>query len=198
MARHPGATSDVAFADSPAGRAVECGERMCCRDVKPVDVVEAAIVGFRDNRQSPRLQSGSSDLPLQDGVAHDADTVCVGDGDRALEKSALAQPGRSRHLSVSVEREPRAEDRIVRRLSARMNDGDARAHGTLPDLEPAVAADQRGMAHLNATSDVRDGVERARLTTNDRTQSKLSRARLGRRRRLRKNRRPQNQDNRCH
>ena len=71
---------------APSSAAMTCS----ALDVEAVDVVEAAVVGLGDDGQPPRLQPGPRDLPLQDGVADDADAVRVGDRDRALRGSPLS------------------------------------------------------------------------------------------------------------
>src|SRR5581483_833920 len=50
VADHPGSAADVAFGDRPRLRAVEGGKRMLRPDVIAVDVVEPAVVSFRNDR----------------------------------------------------------------------------------------------------------------------------------------------------
>ena len=52
MADHSGAAADVAFGHRTARRRVERPERVLCLDVKPLDVVEPAVLSLGHNRQS--------------------------------------------------------------------------------------------------------------------------------------------------
>ena len=136
---------------------------------------KAAVVGFGDDRQPPRLQRVLlRDLPLDDRVAHDADAVRVGDRDRTFEQPALLDPGRAGHLAVAVEREPRGEHRIGVGLAARMHDGHAGAHRALADDQLAAAGDQRGVADLDA-GHVGDRIERPGGAANRQLEITLSR-----------------------
>ena len=95
-------------------------------------------------------------------VVHRADAVRVRDHDGPLEEARLLDPGRPRHLAGAVQREPAGEDGVVvRRLAARHDRGDARAHGALADLELARAADDRAVPDRHPAH-VGDGVDRAR------------------------------------
>ena len=149
---------------APAMGGVERIEDMLRLDMETIDIVEPAVPGLRHNRQAPvktaRVRAALLDSPVNDGVAHDADTVRVGDRDRAFEESTFLQPGRPRHLAVAVETEDAGIDRIVV-FSPRQDRGHAGADRALADFDFSFAADQRRVADLNA-SDVGDRVERAR------------------------------------
>src|SRR6185503_1931464 len=162
VALHGRAAADVAFGHRSGLRAVERGEDVLRLDVKAVDVVEVAVVGFRDDRQQPRLRVLLAlDRPLDRRVADDADAVRVGDEDRPLEKPGLFDPGRAGHLAVAVHREPAGEHLILRRLAARQDGGDAGTNRPAPDLQRPVAGDERGDADLDA-GNVGNRVERPR------------------------------------
>jgi hypothetical protein len=83
--------------------------------------------------------------------------VRVGDHDGAVEKAGVFEPCGAGHFSVAVEREPAAEDGVIRVLAARMNSGDSGADRAFADFEFAAAGDERGVAYLHAF-DVGDGV----------------------------------------
>ena len=129
--------------------------------MKAVDVAEPTIVGLRDHRQPPRLQRGAPNAPLQNGVAHHAHAVRVGNADRPLEKSALLQPGGSGHLAVAVEREPGTEYGIVAPFPAGVHYGHAGTYRSDPHLEWSWRAlDDRGVADFN-TAHIGDGIQGA-------------------------------------
>jgi hypothetical protein len=86
--------------------------------------------------------------------------VRVGDHDGAVEEAGVFEPGGSGHLAVAVEREPSAEDGVVRVLPSGMDSGNAGADGAFADFELAVAGDERGVSDFYAL-DVGDGVIRA-------------------------------------
>src|SRR5208283_3009147 len=129
-----------------------------------VDVVEVAIPGFGNHGQGPPIAFhvglAALHLPGNDGVAHHAHAVRVGDHDGTIQEAGVFEPGRARHLAVAVEREPGAEDGVVRVFSAGMDGGDAGADRAFSDLEFAVAGDERGVSDFDAV-DVGDGVIRA-------------------------------------
>ncbi len=178
MAHHPRAPADVALGHRPARRAIERLEDVLVLHVKAVDVVEGAVVGLRDHRQAPGLHPRPRDLPLQDRVAHHAHAVRVRDRDRAFQDAALLEPRRARHLAVAVEREPGTEDGIGTALAARMHDGHAGAHRTLPHHEGPVAGDERRVADFDAR-DIGDRVEGSGRAADERADAELSGARLG-------------------
>jgi hypothetical protein len=161
IADHAGATADIAFFDRAGVGDVEGVEGVFGLDVKSVDVVEPAVPGFGDHGQRPEVAfhvgRAVLDLPGNDGVAHDSDAVRVGDHYGAGEEAGVVDPGGAGHLTVAVEGEPGGEDGVVGSFAARMNGGDAGAHGSLADYEFAFAGDERGVSDLDAF-DVGDGV----------------------------------------
>src|SRR5262245_17406088 len=175
MADHASAAADVPFGNRPAARAVERLEHVLVAHMESVDVVQPAVVGFGNDRQSPRLQSGPRYLPFQNRVPHDTNAVRIRDRDGTLEESALVDPRRASHLAVAVEREPRREHRIRALAAARVHDRDARANRSLADDERTLARDERGMPDFDA-GDVGDGVERARRAADQRADPELARA----------------------
>ena len=120
-------------------------------DVETVDVVEPAVPGLGDDGQRPPVAAGIGlavgDAPLDDGVAHDADAVGVGDHHGAFEEAGFFDPGGAGHFAVAVVREPAGEDGIHHGIfAARENGGNACADGALADDELALAGDERGVA----------------------------------------------------
>jgi hypothetical protein len=71
--------------------------------------------------------------------------------DGEIERSDLFDPGRTRHLTVAVERIPTrrtwSSDAVA---SARQDCGDAGSHGPAPDLHRPIALDQRDGSDLDA------------------------------------------------
>jgi hypothetical protein len=85
--------------------------------VEAVGVVEFAIPGFGNYRQGPPIAGSVRrpvlDPPLNDGIAHNADAVGVGDHGWAVEKTGLVNPRRARHFPIPVQAEPSRENGIV-------------------------------------------------------------------------------------
>jgi hypothetical protein len=146
-------------------RSVQCGKHVLRLHVKAVDVVEASIEGFGDDRKSPRLETWALHLPLKNRVAYDANAVRIRDGHGTLEESRLLQPCRAGHLAVAIQREPRTEHGIGVVLATRMDDGDASSHRSLSNDETTAARDERRLTDLHA-GNVRDGVERTSRAAN--------------------------------
>ena len=117
--------------------------------------------------------------PIDDRVTHHADTVRVCNRDRAFEKATFFDPRGARHLPVAVQTENAGINGIVF-LPARQNRGHPGSNRSLPDLEFALATDQRGVTNLN-TSDVGDRVEFSRRPV--KWNAKRARAHVLRRRR---------------
>jgi hypothetical protein len=116
-------------------------------DVHPVDVVEDAVVRLGDDRQAPPVSVGATGRPhlglvADQRIADDPDAVSVGDGDRAGERTALAQPLQAGHLAGPVERVAAREDRpIPGVLAARQDHGDAGPNRPRADDERSLAGD---------------------------------------------------------
>ena len=163
VADHSGAAADVALGDCAAARAVERSEDVFVGHGETVDVVEHAVPRLGDHRQSPRLRLQSAVLqrPLERGVAHRADAVSIRDEDRPFKKAAFLDPRRAGHLPVAIQREPSRHDWIARRFSTRQDRRDARAHGSLADLQRPLTLDERREADFDA-GHVGDRVQRPR------------------------------------
>ena len=166
VADHAGAAADIAFFDWAAMRGIESVESVFRLHVESVDVVEIAVPGFGDDGQGPpvafHVGLAALHFPGDDGVAHHAYAVGVGDHDGAVEEAGVFEPGGAGHFAVAVEREPGAEDGVVRVFPARMNGGDAGADRAFSDFELAAAGDERGVSDFNAF-DVGDGVVQRRV-----------------------------------
>ena len=100
VADHARPAADVAFGHAPGPRAGPGREDVLLLDVETVDVVEVAVIGLGDDRQRPphggRADRALFDLIGDDGVAHHADAVRVGDHDRPFEVAGLLDPVRAR------------------------------------------------------------------------------------------------------
>ena len=112
-------------------------------DVEAVHVVQPAVGGLAHHRAGPGLKEGFVlDLPVDDGIAHDADAVGVGETDGTFQEAALLHPGGAGDLAVAVEGEPASANRVVVVFATRVDDGDAGADG--------LAADDGGITDLDA------------------------------------------------
>ena len=131
---------------------------VCSVYMEAFEIVEPAIPGFGHDRPSrfaealrrPFLDAG---IDLTDGIG-------VGDADGALHDAEILQIGLARHLAIAVEIEEAAIDRMRIVAPAREDDGDARAHRPLADLERPLATDQRDLPDLDPRH-IGDGVEGA-------------------------------------
>ena len=101
------------------------------------------------------------ELPVDHGVAHDADAVGVGDHHRAVEKSGFLDPCGAGHLAIAIFGEPSGKDRIHGALPARENRRHARADRPNANLQFSFAGNQRAIADFDALH-IGDGIERAR------------------------------------
>lgn len=115
---------------------------MLPRHVKPIHVVQAAVIGFGDDRGVPPGWPTVLHHPGDGGVAHDANAVCVRDRYGSIEQAALFQPRRACHFAGRVEGEPAGEDRIGGILAEGVDRGDARPNGPGAHLQGAVTLDQ--------------------------------------------------------
>lgn len=93
---------------------------------------------------------------------------------RAFQEPAFFDPGRSRHLTIAVQRIPTGKDR-VKGLAARQDRGYAGAHRPFPNLELAAALDDGRVPDLDA-ADIGDGI--ARSGPADERNPKVPRTRL--------------------
>ena len=157
--------------------------------MEAVDVIQPAVPGFRDDRQTPPvaglIRRAVRESPGDDRVARHADAVGVRHNDRPFEKSAFVHPRRAGHLAVAVQAEDAGVNRIVERIvSARNDRRHAGAHRALADFEFSLAADQGGKADFNA-SDVRDRVQLSRGAVEGNAEGAGANRWFRRRRRLR-------------
>jgi hypothetical protein len=88
-----------------------------------------------------------------------ANCIGVGDADRPEDETEILQIGLARHLAVAVQIEEAAIDFLDARPPARQDHGDAAPHGSLANLERALASDEADLTDLDARH-VGDGVER--------------------------------------
>ena len=160
IADHARPATDVPLGYRTSARAVERGKGVLLRNVKPVDVVECAIVRLGHDGERPVERNTLADQPLDDGVAYDADAMRVRDHHRSREKPRLFEPRGARHFAVAIEREPAAEHGVAVGGAAREEGGDARADRALTHDELSLPLDDGAMPHGHAR-DVGDGVERA-------------------------------------
>jgi len=67
-----------------------------------INIVERAVIGFRNHGRVPIGGPPLVDHPRDKAVPHYADTVGVGDGYWTLNQTALGKPGRARHFPRCV------------------------------------------------------------------------------------------------
>src|ERR1700722_6743659 len=130
--------------------------------MKTVDVAEPTVPRFRDHRQRPPIPRGIrlsvSNAPLNHRVAHNSDTVRVGDHHRTFQKTGFLHPRRSGHFSISVFGKPTGKNRIAHGLlSSRQNRSYTGAHWTFPDLQFSFTGNKCGVTDSHA-GDIGDGV----------------------------------------
>src|SRR5688572_1640019 len=123
--------------------------------MKAIYVAEATVVRLGDDWQAPGLQARAGDLPLKNSVAHETNAVRIGDRHGTLENPRLLQPSGAGHFSVSIQRGPRAEDRVRAVLTARMDDGYAGTDRTASYNELAIAVHERRVSDFDS-GDVSD------------------------------------------
>ena len=120
-------------------------------DVLAVYVVEGAVIGLGHDRQDPVPPGALLDLGGDEGVAHHAHAVGVGDRHGRLQSTGLPDPLEARHLAVAVEPVRASEDGVFSgEALARADDGHAGAHRTFADDERALAPDNRRVPDAHA------------------------------------------------
>src|SRR5262245_56883926 len=131
MGPHPCATSNVPFCDRPAGRSVQGLEHVLFADMKTIDVVQKSVISLGNDRQTRvsgvTFAKPSFDVPLDDGVTHDADAVRIGDQDGTAQTARFFKPSGSSHLAISVQVTPGSEDSTTKFLALREDCGDSRS-----------------------------------------------------------------------
>ena len=130
--------------------------------VEAVHVVQVAVPGLGHHGERPPAEGGRPgaallELPGDDGVAHHAHAVGVGDHDGGREEARLLEPGGAGHFAVAVEGEPSAEDGVGVGPSPGEDGGHPRPHRALAHHQLALALDDRAVPDLDAL-DVGDGV----------------------------------------
>ena len=177
VADHPGAASHAALRHRASCRRIQGGEEVLGPYVHPVDVVQGAVVGLSDHRETPerRAALAAPDLVGHEGVANHADAVGVRDRDRRRETAGLADPLQPGHLTVAVQRVGAGEHRLGADARVRDDRRDAGADRTLPDLKRPVPFDQRRDPDGH-TTDVGDRVQWTRWQEAD-AEAKVAEAR---------------------
>ena len=146
VADHPRATADGALGHPPRtglrDRLVHVGRL----DVKAVDVVEHPVPGLSHDREAPPvagLRTPLLQLVRDQRIAHDADAVRVGQGDRGGQHPGLANPLQTGQLTVAVEAVGTSEQGLPPQRSRRQDHRHPGANRAPADLERALTLDQR-------------------------------------------------------
>src|SRR5712692_11480573 len=94
--------------------------------MESINVVHLAVERLSHNRQRPRLEKFVVlRLPLDDGISDNAHAVSVSNHNWTFQETGFFHPGRSRHLSVTIESKPSGKDRIFGLLATRQDSGHA-------------------------------------------------------------------------
>src|ERR1041385_4114625 len=127
--------------------------------IKTVDVVEEAVVCFGNNWISipevfliPMLV----DKPFENGIAHNANAIGIGDHDRCFEKSRFGNPRCARHFAIAIETVPISINGIIR-FTAGKSCSYAGSYRSFANHVFALAGDDGGVTHFH-TSHVGDCV----------------------------------------
>ena len=162
VANHAGTAAHAALFQRPAAGAIERGKHMFIAQLKAVDVVEIAVVGFAGHWQRPLFEiAAARHQPFDGGVPGEPAGMRIGDANGALAAPALLHPVAAAEFAIAVEAEIAGKNRRPRAIAtARQDGGDAGADGALADHSRPVAGNERAVAHFNARH-VGDGVELA-------------------------------------
>src|SRR5439155_26661248 len=101
-------------------------------------------------------------LPLDNGIAHHADAVSIGDHHWTIEEAGILDPMRASHLAVPVQAEPAGENGISGVLAAGQNRRHPRPHRADAYLQRARPGDQSRVADFDAFN-IRACNQRARI-----------------------------------
>ena len=132
----------------------------------PLNVIEPPIVAFGDDRCQGIV--GNADLriagdhPAHHPVGHSRHVQRICEGNRILQESGFAHPGKAGHLTGSIEDERPGRHFLVPHVVARDDDGHAGSHRANPWFEWPVAGDEGCLAHRDA-GHVGNRVERSRV-----------------------------------
>ena len=130
-------------------------------DVRRLHVLAVRVVqeveGLGHHRIGEDELPALGELPLERGVADDADAVGAGEEDRAFEEPRLLDPVDPGHVAVAVLVEGGGHDEVPVALGPGQDRGDAGANRALAGNELALALHDGGVAHRHA-GHVGDGV----------------------------------------
>jgi len=160
MADHAAATADRAFHHWAVDRVFQGFSHMRGLDVKTVDVVEQAVKGFQYHRHVP-VETTVVRLLLaikgNQGIAHHAEAVGIGEGNRAGQQTGLANPFKPGGVTVAVEHMHAGKTwLLIGRTGARFDQRDAGA-----DIPPGAAAPAHIAVADAHAGHIGNGVERA-------------------------------------
>src|SRR4029453_11797601 len=99
------------------------------------------------------------DGPFLDAGIDMADRVCVGDANRAAHDAEILHVSEASHLTITIQVEIAAIDRLQILMAAREDDCNTGSHRALAHDERSFAGNQRCLTYLDAW-DVGDRIER--------------------------------------
>ncbi|MNL10457.1 hypothetical protein D3C87_1312560 [compost metagenome] len=162
MADHAAATADIALRHRAApGTAHSFGDVLGFH-MKAVDVVEQAVIRFQHHRHVPVEPAVSGLLLAVHGdqrIAHHAQAVGVGEGNRAGQQTRFTNPLQPRGVAIAIEHMDSGETRLLAGgTRTRFDDGDAGQDvATFVGTTSHIAVADPNAGHVG------DGIERAGL-----------------------------------
>ena len=128
-------------------RSVERMKHVFRFHVKTIDIIEPAVPGFGDDRQTPpvagRVGRAVFNSPCNDSVTRDTNAMRVRNHDWSFQKPAFVYPRGARHFAVAIQAEIAGVNRVVERIVSTRNDcGNAGAHRALANFQFSFATDK--------------------------------------------------------
>src|SRR5579864_3329950 len=153
-ADHSGTAAHVTLCDG--SRVCVLHSRVCVfrLHVETIDVVQVAIPSFRNNWKRPPVldwnRGSVFQLPVDNGVAHNAHAVRIGDHHGAVKKAGFLDPCGAGHLAVAVLGEPSCKYGIHGGFASGENCCDTGTNRSDAHLQLSFAADQGAIPDLDS------------------------------------------------
>ncbi len=160
---HPCATAHIALLHRACPGILQGKLHMLGRDMLAPDIVQRAVVGFQHHRHAPvGVLLAQLTLGCHQRIAHHANTVGIGIGNRRSQQTGFANPLQPRGVAVAIEHMHAGEAGLqVGGSRTRLNHGDTGMDGNI-----AVFNVEGVMTHSH-TRYVGDGVVRPRGARTD-------------------------------
>src|ERR1044071_945428 len=135
-----------------------------------LNVVESSIIAFGNHRRQGIVGNANlrimRDHPVHDPIGHTWHIQWIGQGNRILEKTRFADPGKAGQFASPIEHERSGRYFLVPDILAGYDDCHTGSYRTKPRLKRSVSGDTSNLTHGNA-SDICDSVKRSRLIKAD-------------------------------